>query len=341
VRHEAAEALGGIASDGAEDEASRREADLPPGGVLQVLREWAVKEDAPVVVRESCQVAIDMWEVSNPVSSSRHFPCHHAPYLIILISCHNHRRVPSFINDTTRIAPSATSWQRMCQAADVPRSTKTRRISSTPSTASERPTRREWNGPPPPPSQRVCRRRRWRLLVHSRRSRGGEPSWTRTSRGRQLAVSDCSCIRHPAAAPAPQSALRVRSEHHHQRSQQSPMSYIGTVPLTINHTVDCGLYTMHMMLRPRRFSVPTCYYHIAIPLMLSQLLRISHDPLLSPRVTRRDSAAPPQGLSTSSPRLSSQATPPPPWHFGSCPLATRQTPRATRSGRDVSDVDSA
>ncbi|GFZ46890.1 deoxyhypusine monooxygenase [Saitozyma sp. JCM 24511] len=65
VRHEAAEALGGIASDGAEDEASRREANLPPGGVLQVLREWAVKGDAPVVVRESCQVAIDMWEYEN------------------------------------------------------------------------------------------------------------------------------------------------------------------------------------------------------------------------------------------------------------------------------------
>lgn len=86
MRHEAAEALGGIASDGAEDEASRREANLPPGGVLQVLREWAVKGDAPVVVRESCQVAIDMWEVSTGLSSSRHFPCHMLQSLIGLLS---------------------------------------------------------------------------------------------------------------------------------------------------------------------------------------------------------------------------------------------------------------
>jgi deoxyhypusine monooxygenase len=59
VRHEAAEALGGIASDGAPTE-GQEEVD-----VLAILREWAVKEDAPVVVRESCQVAIDMWEVSH------------------------------------------------------------------------------------------------------------------------------------------------------------------------------------------------------------------------------------------------------------------------------------
>jgi len=55
VRHEAAEALGGIASDGAEDEG---EVELPESGVLAVLREWAGKTDAPGVVRESCQVAI-------------------------------------------------------------------------------------------------------------------------------------------------------------------------------------------------------------------------------------------------------------------------------------------
>lgn len=55
VRHEAAEALGGIASDGEGED----------GAVLSILREWAVKEDAPIVVRESCQVAIDMWEVSQ------------------------------------------------------------------------------------------------------------------------------------------------------------------------------------------------------------------------------------------------------------------------------------
>jgi deoxyhypusine monooxygenase len=47
VRHEAAEALGGIATP----------------EVLPHLKEWMVREDAPRVVRESCQVAIDMWEV--------------------------------------------------------------------------------------------------------------------------------------------------------------------------------------------------------------------------------------------------------------------------------------
>ncbi|KAF8903099.1 armadillo-type protein [Gymnopilus junonius] len=49
VRHEAAEALGGIATP----------------DVLPHLREWMNKEDAPRVVRESCQVAIDMWEHEN------------------------------------------------------------------------------------------------------------------------------------------------------------------------------------------------------------------------------------------------------------------------------------
>lgn len=47
VRHEAAEALGGIATP----------------EVLPHLKEWMVRDDAPRVVRESCQVAIDMWEV--------------------------------------------------------------------------------------------------------------------------------------------------------------------------------------------------------------------------------------------------------------------------------------
>lgn len=48
VRHEAAEALGGIATP----------------EVLPHLREWSTREDSPRVVRESCIVAIDMWEVS-------------------------------------------------------------------------------------------------------------------------------------------------------------------------------------------------------------------------------------------------------------------------------------
>ena len=47
VRHEAAEALGGIATPEA----------------LPYLKEYLTREDAPVVVRESCQVALDMYEV--------------------------------------------------------------------------------------------------------------------------------------------------------------------------------------------------------------------------------------------------------------------------------------
>ena len=47
VRHEAAEALGGIATP----------------EVLPHLKEWMQRPDAPRVVRESCQVALDMWEV--------------------------------------------------------------------------------------------------------------------------------------------------------------------------------------------------------------------------------------------------------------------------------------
>lgn len=56
VRHEAAEALGGIPSDGSDG-----------GEVLQLLREWAAKKDAPDVVRDSCVVAVDMWEVCSAV----------------------------------------------------------------------------------------------------------------------------------------------------------------------------------------------------------------------------------------------------------------------------------
>ncbi|KAH7912549.1 armadillo-type protein [Hygrophoropsis aurantiaca] len=49
VRHEAAEALGGIATP----------------EVLPHLKEWMTRDDAPRVVKESCQVAIDMWEYEN------------------------------------------------------------------------------------------------------------------------------------------------------------------------------------------------------------------------------------------------------------------------------------
>ena len=54
VRHEAAEALGGIATP----------------ECLPHLQEWARREDAPRVVRESCVVALDMWEVSSLASQS-------------------------------------------------------------------------------------------------------------------------------------------------------------------------------------------------------------------------------------------------------------------------------
>ncbi|KAE9390866.1 Deoxyhypusine hydroxylase [Gymnopus androsaceus JB14] len=49
VRHEAAEALGGIATP----------------EVLPHLKEWMTRDDSPTVVRESCQVALDMWEYEN------------------------------------------------------------------------------------------------------------------------------------------------------------------------------------------------------------------------------------------------------------------------------------
>ncbi|TCD70887.1 deoxyhypusine hydroxylase [Steccherinum ochraceum] len=49
VRHEAAEALGGIATP----------------EVLPHLKEWMQREDSPRVVRESCQIALDMYEYEN------------------------------------------------------------------------------------------------------------------------------------------------------------------------------------------------------------------------------------------------------------------------------------
>jgi hypothetical protein len=59
------EALGGIASDSADTDIDPRDDPLPEGGVLAILRDWAVRPEAPQVVRESCQVAIDMWEYEN------------------------------------------------------------------------------------------------------------------------------------------------------------------------------------------------------------------------------------------------------------------------------------
>ena len=58
VRHEAAEALGGIATP----------------EVLPHLKEWMQRPDAPRVVRESCQVAIDMWEVCHTHSGAARPP---------------------------------------------------------------------------------------------------------------------------------------------------------------------------------------------------------------------------------------------------------------------------
>lgn len=63
VRHEAAEALGGIATP----------------EVLPHLKDWMMREDSPTVVRESCQVAIDMWEVGD-------FPCREIGYHLTIYS---------------------------------------------------------------------------------------------------------------------------------------------------------------------------------------------------------------------------------------------------------------
>jgi len=38
---------------------------------LPHLKEWMVRDDAPRVVRESCQVAMDMWEVRFCVQKKR------------------------------------------------------------------------------------------------------------------------------------------------------------------------------------------------------------------------------------------------------------------------------
>lgn len=73
VRHEAAEALGGIASDGVdEDDGETWESEEDKQkGVLGILREWSKKADAPTVVRESCQIAVDMFEVSPRMCTLR------------------------------------------------------------------------------------------------------------------------------------------------------------------------------------------------------------------------------------------------------------------------------
>ena len=49
VRHEAAEALGGIATP----------------ECIHNLKEWMARDDSPQVVKESCQIAVDMWEYEN------------------------------------------------------------------------------------------------------------------------------------------------------------------------------------------------------------------------------------------------------------------------------------
>ncbi|KAG9010826.1 deoxyhypusine hydroxylase [Tulasnella sp. JGI-2019a] len=60
VRHEAAEALGGIAEV---DQDKPIVVDGERVDVQKVLKEWMLKPDAPEVVKQSCQVAVDMWEV--------------------------------------------------------------------------------------------------------------------------------------------------------------------------------------------------------------------------------------------------------------------------------------
>lgn len=62
VRHEAAEALGGIAEA---DEEAKVVVDGKEMDVVQVLKDWMQRPDAPIVVQQSCQVAVDMWEVTS------------------------------------------------------------------------------------------------------------------------------------------------------------------------------------------------------------------------------------------------------------------------------------
>jgi hypothetical protein len=78
VRHEAAEALGGIATP----------------EVLPYLKEYMTREDAPVVVKESCQVALDMYEVS--ISSFAR-----------LMVATQHRPMPSMKSPTNSSTPMA------------------------------------------------------------------------------------------------------------------------------------------------------------------------------------------------------------------------------------------
>lgn len=62
VRHEAAEALGGIAEEAVDEDPSAldaAESEEGVGRVLAVLRRWAKDMEAPRVVRESCVVALD------------------------------------------------------------------------------------------------------------------------------------------------------------------------------------------------------------------------------------------------------------------------------------------
>jgi len=62
VRHEAAEALGGIAEI---DQDQPIQVEGEKVDVQKVLKEWMAKPDAPEVVKQSCQVAVDMWEYEN------------------------------------------------------------------------------------------------------------------------------------------------------------------------------------------------------------------------------------------------------------------------------------
>ena len=70
VRHEAAEALGGIATP----------------EVLPHLKEWMGRPDAPRVVRESCQVAIDMWEVRCTLLCASHADESHSTRTLVTFS---------------------------------------------------------------------------------------------------------------------------------------------------------------------------------------------------------------------------------------------------------------
>ena len=99
VRHEAAEALGGIGTP----------------EVLPHLKEWMVRGDSPRVVRESCQVAIDMWEVSDRAPS---------PGWLIMVPVALFNPSLRYDNTSTRIQVNSNTQMgsKKCRRSELKRS---------------------------------------------------------------------------------------------------------------------------------------------------------------------------------------------------------------------------